>query len=46
MVELNPWEFGLLLGYGYPFREQEQKLRASKAVKRIHRVHIGRRWLF
>jgi hypothetical protein len=34
-VELTPREVGLLLEHGYPFPEQAQKLRESKAVRVI-----------
>jgi hypothetical protein len=44
-LELTPRERDLLLEYGYPFPEQEQKLRDSKAVKGFHRVRIGAYWI-
>ncbi|HLA70353.1 MAG TPA: hypothetical protein VK624_02510 [Steroidobacteraceae bacterium] len=44
-VELMPRELELLLNYGYPFAEQEQALRDSKAVKGVHRVRIGAYWI-
>jgi hypothetical protein len=44
-VELTPRELELLLNYGYPFAEQEQVLRESKAVKGVHRVRIGAYWI-
>jgi hypothetical protein len=44
-VELTTRERDLLLKYGYPFSEQEQRLRESKAVKGIHRVRIGAYWI-
>jgi hypothetical protein len=44
-VELTPRELGLLLEYGYPFPEQEQRLRDSKAMKGLHRVRIGSYWI-
>lgn len=44
-VELTPRELELLLDYGYPFSEQEQALRDSKAVKGVHRVRIGAYWI-
>jgi hypothetical protein len=44
-VELTPRELELLLNYGYPFAEQEQALRDSKAVKGVHRVRIGAYWI-
>jgi hypothetical protein len=36
-VELTSREVSLLLKYGYPFRDEEQKLRSSRAVEGIHR---------
>jgi hypothetical protein len=36
-LELTPRELRLLLKYGYPFSEQEQKLRDSKVVKGYQR---------
>lgn len=44
-VELTSREVSLLLKYGYPFRDEEQKLRASKAVGGIHRVRLGTYWI-
>jgi len=44
-VELTTREVSLLLEYGYPFPDEEQKLRASKAVKGIHRVRLGAYWI-
>ena len=44
-VELTTREVGLLLEYGYPFPDEEQKLRASKAVEGIHRVRLGAYWI-
>jgi hypothetical protein len=44
-VELTTREVGLLLEYGYPFPDEEQKLRASKAVEGIHRVRLGSYWI-
>jgi hypothetical protein len=44
-VELTSREVSLLLRYGYPFRDEEQKLRASKAVGGIHRVRLGAYWI-
>ena len=44
-VELTPRERLLLLEYGYPFPEQEETLRASKAVKGYHRVRIDSYWI-
>lgn len=44
-VELTSREVSLLLKYGYPFRDEEQKLRASKAVDGIHRVRLGAYWI-
>ena len=44
-VELTSREVSLLLKYGYPFRDEEQKLRASKAVEGIHRVRLGTYWI-
>jgi len=44
-VELTSREVSLLLKYGYPFRDEEQKLRASKAVEGIHRVRLGAYWI-
>jgi hypothetical protein len=45
MVELTTRQVSLLIEYGYPFAEQEQRLRSSKAVKGIHRVRIGAYWI-
>jgi hypothetical protein len=44
-LELTPREVQLLLKYGYPFPEQEQALRESRAVKGIHRVQIDSYWI-
>ena len=44
-VELTTREVSLLLEYGYPFRDEEQKLRASKAIGGIHRVRLGAYWI-
>jgi hypothetical protein len=44
-LELTPRERDLLLKYGYPFPDQEQKLRDSKAVKGFHGVRIGAYWI-
>ena len=44
-VELTTREISLLLEYGYPFPDVEQKLRASKAVAGIHRVRLGTYWI-
>jgi len=44
-VELTSREVSLLLKYGYPFPDEEQKLRASKAVEGIHRVRLGAYWI-
>lgn len=44
-IELTSRELDLLLEYGYPFEEQEQTLRASKAVRGFHRVRIDSFWI-
>jgi hypothetical protein len=44
-LELTSREVQLLLKYGYPFPEQEQALRESKAVKGVHRVRIDSYWI-
>ena len=44
-VELTSREVSLLLKYGYPFRDEEQKLRTSRAVEGIHRVRLGACWI-
>ena len=44
-VELTTREVSLLLEYGYPFRDEEQKLRASKAVEGTHRVRLDTYWI-
>ena len=44
-VELTTREVALLLKYGYPFPDEEQKLRASKAVGGIHEVRLGAYWI-
>src|ERR1017187_10323414 len=44
-LELTPRELGLLLKYGYPFPNDAQKLRDSKAVKGYHRVPIDAYWI-
>jgi hypothetical protein len=44
-VKLTPRELSLLLEYGYPFPEQERRLRVSEAVKGWHRVRIGAYWI-
>ena len=40
-VELTPREVRLLLKHGYPWPEDEEKLRASRAVGGVHRVRIN-----
>jgi hypothetical protein len=44
-IEITPRERDLLLEYGYPFSDEEQKLRGSRAVKGFHRVRIGSYWI-
>ena len=44
-IELTSRELHLLLEYGYPFEEQEQVLRASKAVRGYHRVRLDSFWI-
>ena len=44
-LELTPRELGLLLKYGYPFPDEAQKLRDSKAVQGYHRVPIDAYWI-
>jgi hypothetical protein len=44
-IELTSRELDLLLEYGYPFEEQEQTLRASRAVRGFHRVRIDSFWI-
>jgi succinate dehydrogenase/fumarate reductase flavoprotein subunit len=44
-AELTAREVRLLLKYGYPFPEDEEKLRASRAVGGYHRVRIGAYWI-
>jgi hypothetical protein len=44
-IELTTRELHLLLEYGYPFEEQAQTLRASKAVRGFHRVRIDSFWI-
>lgn len=44
-VELTPREVRLLLKYGYPWLEDEKKLRASRAVGGVHRVRIDAYWI-
>ena len=44
-LEITSRERDLLLEYGYPFADEEQKLRASRAVKGFHRVRIGAYWI-
>jgi len=44
-IEMTPRERDLLLEYGYPFSDEEQKLRGSRAVKGFHRVRIGAYWI-
>ncbi len=44
-LELSTREVKLLLKYGYPFDEQKETLRASRAVKGYHRVRIGAYWI-
>jgi hypothetical protein len=45
VVELTPRQLALLLEYGYPFPDEAQALRDSKAVKGVHRVSIGAHWI-
>ena len=40
-VELTSHEVSLLLEFGYPFRDEERKLRASKAIGGTHKVCLG-----
>ncbi len=44
-LEITPRERDLLIEYGYPFEDEEQKLRGSRAVKGFHRVRIGGYWI-
>jgi hypothetical protein len=44
-LEITPRERDLLLKYGYPFADEEKKLRDSRAVKGFHRVRIGAYWI-
>lgn len=44
-VEITPRELRLLLKYGYPFPEQEEALRSSRAVAGYHRVRIDAYWI-
>ena len=44
-VELTPRELRLLLKYGYPFPEQEEALRSSRAVAGYHRIRIDAYWI-
>ncbi len=44
-VELTPREVRLLLKYGYPWPEDEENLRASRAVGGVHRVRINAYWI-
>jgi hypothetical protein len=44
-IELTSRELHLLLEYGYPFEEQAQTLRASKAVRGYHRVRLDSFWI-
>jgi len=44
-AELTPRQVKLLLEYGYPFSDQEQILRNSRAVKGYHHVRLGEYWI-
>lgn len=44
-VELTTREVSLLLKYGYPFADEERKLRASQPEGDIHRVRLGAYWI-
>ncbi len=44
-IELTSRELHLLLEYSCPFEEQEQVLRASKAVRGYHRVRLDSFWI-
>jgi hypothetical protein len=44
-LEITPRERDLLLKYGYPFPDEEQKLRDSKAVNGLQGVRIGAYWI-
>jgi hypothetical protein len=44
-VELTKRELTLLLKYGYPWPDEAEKLRASRAVKGYHRVPIDAYWI-
>ena len=44
-VELTPREVWLLIEYGYPWPEDEERLRASRPVGGYHRVRIDVYWI-
>ena len=44
-VELTPQEVRLLIKYGCPWPEVEERLRASRAVEGVHEVPIDAYWI-
>lgn len=44
-VELTPREVRLLIKYGCPWPEDEERLRASRAVEGVHYVRIDAYWI-
>lgn len=44
-VELTPREVRLLIKYGCPWREDEERLHASRAVEGVHYVRIDAYWI-
>jgi hypothetical protein len=44
-VELTPREIRLLVRYGCPWPEDEEKLRASRTIEGVHRVRIDAYWI-
>jgi hypothetical protein len=44
-LELSSRERDLLLKYGYPFPNEAQRLKDSRAIKGLHHVAIGPYWI-
>jgi len=44
-LQLSARERDLLLKYGYPFAEEAQRLKDSRAVRGYHRVQIDAYWV-
>lgn len=45
ILELTPRELSLLLKYVYPFPDEKEILRESRAIQGFHHVPIGAYWI-